>query len=133
MKNYLSKKTAGFYMTVIAAVFALIGLVFYAGYRGMQTTAVVLVLCAVGFEILLTALSAKLGNKRFLDLAASVCAILVAAGIMVSLPNQIDGFGFLVAGLYTFDDVKNGVFFLIPAAVSLILYIAASFMRLGKD
>lgn len=133
MNTFLKKKTVGFYLTVLATILTVIGLIFYLSYRSVQVGAIQLTVAAICVEVLLIVVSAVAGNKPILDLASSISAILLAAGVMVSLPSQIDGFGFLAAGLYTFDDIRNGVIYLVLAVVALLFYIVASFMNLGKE
>lgn len=133
MSTYLSKKTVGFYITVAAAILSIVGLVFYVGYRGAKTTASVLVAASIVVEVVLIVASKAVGNKPVLNLASTLSAVLLASGIMISLPSQIDGFGYLVAGLYSFDDMRNAIFFLIPGVIALVLYIIASFTDLGKE
>ena len=129
MNAFFSKKTVGFYLSIIAAVLALIGMVIY---QGMKQEATLLVIAAVVVEVILIVGSGVSGGHRIFDFFPSVSAILLTAGIMISLPSQIDGFGYLVSGLYTFDDMRGAILFLGFSLGALLLYLISSFMDMSK-
>ena len=133
MSTETKKMSPGVILMIVAAVLSIIGVVFYLGYNGMKASAVAFTIASAAVAIVLVIAKKVLGPKPFLNLAATASALLVAEGIVISLPNQIYGFGYLVAGLYTFDDIRNGVFFLIPAVIAMILYIAASFTNISES
>lgn len=133
MNTYFAKKTVGFYLTVIATVLAIVGLVFYQSYTGVKMEATWLVVAAIVVEVILIAASAGVGNKPIFDFAPSLSAILLACGMMVALPPMINGFGFLVSGLFTFDDMRGAIFYLGFGIAALLLYLIPSFMSVGKE
>ncbi len=132
MNTYFAKKTVGFYMTVLATVLAVVGLVFYQGYQGVRSNATMLVAAAIAVEVLLIVASGAAGNKPVFDFAPSLSAVLIVSGMMIALPSMIDGFGYLVSGLYTFDDMKGAIYFLGCGIAALVLYIVPSFMSMSK-
>ena len=129
MNAFFSKKTVGFYLSIIAAVLALIGMVLY---QGMKQEATLLVIAAVVVEVILIVGSGFSGGHRIFDFFPSASALLLTAGIMISLPSQIDGFGYLVSGLYTFDDMRGAILFLGFSLGALLLYLISSFMDMNK-
>ena len=129
MNAFFSKKTVGFYLSIIAAVLALIGMVLY---QGMKQEATLLVIAAVVVEVILIVSSGFSGGHRIFDFFPSASALLLTAGIMISLPSQIDGFGYLVSGLYTFDDMRGAILFLGFSLGALLLYLISSFMDMSK-
>ena len=129
MNAFFSKKTVGFYLSIIAAVLALIGMVLY---QGMKQEATLLVIAAVVVEVILIVGSGFSGGHRIFDFFPSASALLLTAGIMISLPSQIDGFGYLVSGLYTFDDMRGAILFLGFSLGALLLYLISSFMDMSK-
>lgn len=133
MKKYLANKTVGFYITVIATVLAVIGLINYSSARGAIRIVFVLVGAAIVVEVLLLVLSGVLGNRAALNLASSVCAVLMATALVKSFTTQLDSLGFVVSGLYTVDEVMAFLIFIGFAAASLLMYLIASFMNLGKQ
>lgn len=133
MNTYFAKKTVGFYFTVAATVLAVIGLVFYQGYAGVKAETTWLIVVAIAVEVLLIAVSGAMGNKPIFDFAPSLSAILLVGGVMVALPPMIDGFGYLVSGLFTFDDMRGAIFFLGFSIAALLFYLIPSFMSVGKE
>ena len=129
MNAFFSKKTVGFYLSIIAAVLALIGMVLY---QGMKQEATLLVIAAVVVEVILIVGSGFSGGHRIFDFFPSASALLLTAGIMINLPSQIDGFGYLVSGLYTFDDMRGAILFLGFSLGALLLYLISSFMDMNK-
>ena len=129
MNAFFSKKTVGFYLSIIAAVLALIGMVLY---QGMKQEATLLVIAAVVVEVILIVGSGFSGGHRIFDFFPSASALLLTAGIMINLPSQIDGFGYLVSGLYTFDDMRGAILFLGFSLGALLLYLISSFMDMSK-
>lgn len=132
MSTYFAKRTVGFYMTVLATVLAAISLVFYQSYQSVKSNAAMLVAAAIVVEVILVVASGMMGNRPILDFAPSLSALLLVAGMMVSLPPMIDGFGYLVSGLFTMDDMRGAVYFLGCGVAALILYIIPSFMSMSK-
>lgn len=133
MKQYWEKKTAAFYLTVAATVLTVLGLLFYLGSRGNVAIASALLAGSILAEVILVAGTAVLGDKPLFELTVPCSALLLTGGIMLSLPNQIDAFGFLASGLYTFAEMRNAIFYLVASVVALVLYIISSFMCLSKE
>ena len=133
MKAYLQKKTAGFYLTVLATILAIIGLINYASDARATSIVFTLVGIAIAVEVLLLVVSKVAGNKPIFDVAASACAILMAAALTISFSTQLDAIGYVVSGLYTSDMIMKFAYFVIFAAISMLLYLIASFTSLGKQ
>lgn len=133
MKEYLANKTIGFYITVVATVLAIVSLVLYASTTGALSLVYGLICAAIVVEVLLIVLSKVMGNKPMLNLASSVCAVLLGYAFVTSFNPQLDAIGYVVSGLYTFDQIRTFVIFAVFLAVTFLLYIVASFMDLGKQ
>ena len=133
MKDYLANKTVGFYISVVACVLALVALVLYVPTTGSLSLVIGLLVAAIVIEVALIAVSWVIGNKAFLNLASSVNAVLLAFAIVTSFNPQLDAIGYVVSGLYTFEQIQPFVNFVIVIAISFLLYLVASFMRLGKQ
>lgn len=133
MKDYLANKTVGFYISVVACVLALVALVLYLPTTGALALVIGLLVAAICVEVLLIVLSKVIGNKPVLNLASSINAVLLGFAIVTSFNPQLDPIGYVVSGLYTFDQIRGFVNFVIVAAIAFLLYIVASFMSLGKQ
>ena len=133
MKEYLANKTVGFYITVVATVLAIISLVLYTSTTSALGVVYGLICAAIVVEVLLIVLSKVMGNKPVLNLASSVCAVLLGYALVTSFNPQLDAIGYVVSGLYTFDQIRPFVIFAAFLAVTFLLYIIASFMDLGKQ
>lgn len=57
----------------------------------------------------------------------------MAAALVQSFSPQLDNLGMVVSGLYTFNQIMSFVIFVGFALVAWFLFIAASFMKLGKQ
>lgn len=133
MKDYLADKTVGFYISVVACVLALVALVLYLPTTGALALVIGLLVAAIVVEVLLIVLSKVIGNKPVLNLASSINAVLLGYAIVTSFNPQLDAIGYVVSGLYTFEQIQPFVNFVIVVAIAFLLYIVASFMNLGKQ
>lgn len=133
MKDYLANKTVGFYISVVACVLALVALVLYVPTAGALSLVIGLLIAAIVIEVALIAVSWVIGNKAFLNLASSINAVLLGYAIVTSFNPQLDAIGYVVSGLYTYDQISGFVNFVIVVAIAFLLYIVASFMNLGKQ
>lgn len=132
MKEYLAKKSVGFYLTVIAAAATVIGVINYISASGATESVMILTAAAVIVEILMMIGLAVLKNRFILNLFPAACAILMSAAVAFSFNTQVDGLGFLVSGMYSFDDMKNFLLFAGFGVLAAVLYIISSFMDMEK-
>lgn len=133
MKEYIAEKTVGFYISVVACVLALVALILYLSTAGALALVIGLLVAVIVVEVALIAVSWVIGNKAFLNLASSINAVLLGYAIVTSFNPQLDAIGYVVSGLYTFEQIQPFVNFVIVVAISFLLYIVASFMNLGKQ
>ena len=132
MKEYLAKKSVGFYFTVIAAAAAVIGVINYIPASGATESVMILTATAVIVEILMIIGLAVLKSRFILNLFPAACAILMSAAVAFSFNTQVDGLAFLISGLYSFDDMKNFLLFAGFGVLAAVLYIISSFMDMEK-
>lgn len=132
MKDYIPKKTVGFYLTVAATILVIVALVFYNGTSGTTPIVYNLIYGAIAVEVALIVGSLVLGNKPFFSLAALINSVLTAAALVQSFSPQLDNLGMVVSGLYTINQIMNFVIFVGFTLVAWLLFIAASFMKLGN-
>lgn len=132
MNEYLAKKTPGFYLTVAAAILSAASMIFYRSAESQASVVFQLISISVAVVILMILLTAAMGNKKILELASTICAVLLSAAVILSVIPQVDNLGYLVAGLYSFDDMKSFILYAALSITALICYIAASFMDQSK-
>ena len=117
----------------MATVLAIVGLVMYFSVSGQAAEVIPLFIAAIVVEVLLIVLSKVMGNHPVLNLASSINAVLLGFALVQSFNPQLDAIGYVVSGLYTYDQISGFVNFVIVAAIAFLLYIIASFMSLGKQ
>ena len=127
-----TNRTIGFYITVLAAIVAAAGLICYSSAQNKLPIVNVLTAAAVVVVAALIILSRVMGFKSWMNLAAMLGAFLMAGALVQSFTTQLDALGYLVAGLYTMDQVIGFLRYAVLAAVSLLLFIIASFTDLNK-
>ena len=132
MSNYFSKKTFGFYLSVIACVLALVSVILYGSAANQMSIVPPLIWAAIAMEILLIVCSAVIGNKNILNLSVVISAVLMGLALAHSFSSQLDALGYVYAGLYTMDQIMGFVRFVVVCAISYLLFIICSFMDLGK-
>lgn len=133
MKNYLSKKTFGFYLSVIACALALVSVILYGSAGNTMAIVPPLIWAAIGVEILLVVGSAVFGNRNILNLSVVISAVLMGVALAQSFNTQLDALGYAYAGLYTMDQVMPFIRFAAVCALSFLAFIACSFMDLGRE
>ena len=128
MKN----KTIGFYMTFVAAILSIAACVLYGSV--MYTLPVVYVFCAIAavLTVVVIVCSAKKPAKKVYEFLPVANAILMASAAVWGVNLMVNELGYVVAGLDSFDAILSFVIYEVVAVVSLILNIAASFMKQYK-
>lgn len=132
MKALFGNKRLGFYVSAVACVLTLIGLILYGSAANQLPIVRTLLIIVLAVEALAFILS--LGKFRpFLNLSMPICAVLMAAMLILSFSTQLDALGYAVAGLYTMDQVMPFIRFAAVAAVAFLLFIVSSFMQYGRQ
>ena len=130
--GYLKDKKASFYLMIIAAVLALVGLYFYRTASVVEDNVQIIVLVAVGLTVLMMLLAALKSRPAFLNLCATLIALVMAWGLIQSVNKQLDPLGWWISGLYTYEQVRGYIFFAVLLGAALLLNLAASFIDLHK-
>lgn len=128
MKN----KTIGFYLLIVAAVLSVVSVFFYIGAEVTSTPIIVMVVISAVLAVAAAALAAVKPGLKLLDLAATVCAVLLAWALVQSVSSQLDPLGWWVSGLYTLSQVLGFLVFAGLSVLAIILYLIASFTNLEK-
>ena len=127
------KKTAGMIMACIGTVLSLIALFLYLKASNTTSTVRYLNIAALCCGALFLALSIKFGKKTWLGWLVSAAAVLMMAAFGYSLVTEVEVLGYLISGLRTWNDVKFWAFFSGAAILSWLVFMIASFTRLGED
>lgn len=131
MSKLFANKGKGFLLSVLAAILALISLVPYASSAfGVTETFWAVAVVAV-VEVLLVLLGTR--STEVLNLAAPLNAVLVLVAMLVSVPSHLDPIGYVVSGLYLIDEIVGFIAFEVLAAISWLLFLAASFLGIVKE
>ena len=127
------KKGFGMILAVIGTILSLVALILYA--KAANTTPIVryLNIAALVCAVLFLALSAKLGEKSWWGLLVSAAAVLMMAAFGFSLVTEVEVLGYLISGLRTWADVQFWAFFSGAAVLSWLVFMIASFTRLGEN
>ena len=131
--NYLENKSIGFYISSLGAAAALISLFLYRSVSRAETSIVILLAAIVVLQAAGAILLAFVKNCSFTSLLIPINAVLAAAALTNSFFTQVDAIGYVVSGLYDFSTIQPFITAVIPMAVTLILYITASYSGLEKD
>lgn len=130
--SYLKGKKASFYLMIIAAVFALIGLLFYRQSTIVQPIVLTTVIIGAALTAVMAVLAALKSRPRILNLCATVIAVVFASALILSVNQQLDPLGLWISGLYSFDQVRGYIIFAVLLGIALILDVVASFIDLQE-
>ena len=128
MKN----KTIGFYLLIVAAVLSVVGVFFYSGAEVTSFPIIVMVVVSAVVAVAAAVLAAAKPGLKFLNLTATVCAVLLAWALVQSVTSQLDPLGWWVSGLYTLDQVMGFLVFAALSGAAILLYLVTSFVNLEK-
>ncbi len=131
--SYLKNKTAGFYLSWIAAILIFGSVISYqqAGRKENYISVlmvVILILQAIG-----SILMGWIKDCKWISLLLTVNAVLTAVALINSFFTQVDALGYVVSGLYGFETVRSFVTAAACMAVALVLYIISSYIGFEKS
>ncbi len=130
--SYLKGKKASFYLMIIAAVLALIGLPFYRQSTIVQPIVQTMVIIGAALTAVMAVLAALKSRPRILNLCPTVIAVVFASALILSVNQQLDPLGLWISGLYSFDQVRGYIIFAVLLGIALILDVVASFIDLQE-
>ena len=91
-----------------------------------------LIVCSILAEVAGIAINRFTGKAGVLMLIPTVNALLFSAAIILSIIPQVDSLGYLVSGLYSFEDMKAFILYAVFAILTWLGYLEASFMDMQK-
>ena len=116
MREHLANHTFGFYLSISAGILSVVSLLFYLGADNQGAAVLPLIVCSILAEVAGIAINRFTGKAGVLMLIPTVNALLFSAAIILSIIPQVDSLGYLVSGLYSFEDMK--AFILYMAGIS---------------
>ena len=124
------KKSVGFFIEIIAAIVGIVSVVLYGSSLVTTQSAYIFLIAAV-----VVALVGAFGAQKMpiCNWAAPVAAALAAAGIGWSVTVMADPIGYVISGLYSMDDIKSWITFVVVAGIAWLLYVIAGFAGMSKE
>ena len=125
------KISFGLIVELAAAVVGIVSVVMYGSSLVTTQNAYIFLIAAI-----VVAVVAAIGAQKMpkvCNWGAPIAAALCAAGIGYSITVMVDAIGYVISGLYSMDDIRTWVNFMIAAGVSLLLYIIAGFTGMAKE
>lgn len=133
MKEFLEKKSVGFYFTIVAAVLFIVGTVMYAGVMYTNASVFVMLALAIIWEVLIIVLSGKFGDKAFFNWTPVIGAVLAASAAVWGAELMINQIGYVVAGLDEMGTIMSFIYYEAVMTVTLLVCIICSFLKQTKD
>ncbi len=125
------KRTIGFYIEFAAAVVGLVSAVLYGSSMITTKNAYVFIIAAAVVAVISAFAAGK--TPKLFNWGAPVAAALMAAGIAYSITVMSDPIGYFISGLYTIDDLRTWITFMVVAGISWLLYMIAGFTGMVRE
>ncbi|MCF0134683.1 MAG: hypothetical protein HUJ72_12520 [Blautia sp.] len=122
-------KTAGFYMTIVAALLSVVGAILYGSVMYKLNMVYGFLIAA----IVLGVLAFLLGKTSVVNLIPVVNAVLMASAGVWAASLMVNQIGYVVAGLDGFNTIQSFVIFEVVAVLAMLLNIIASFLPMKKN
>lgn len=124
------KKAGGFYLTIAAAVLAVVGAVLYGSVMYKMKEVYILLAAAIVLGILAFVLT---GKTALANVIPVVNAALMASAAVWSANLMINQIGYVIAGLDGVNTIQGFIVFCVIAVIGMLLNIIASFMPMAKE
>ena len=124
------KKAGGFYLTLAAAVLALVGVILYGSVMYRMNAVYVLLAAAIILGALVFVLT---GKTVLANLLPVVNAVLMASAAVWSASLMVNQIGYVISGLDGIDTIMSFIVLCVLAVIAMLLYIVASFLPMEKD
>lgn len=125
----MMKKTPALILTAIAAVLAVLALIFYLTSGVTMAYVTTLSAGAIVACVLYLVLYPKLGDRQHLSLLISAAAVMAIGALGFSLIAEVETLGYLISGLRQWKDVQNWAYFAAASLIAWLLLLAASFLK----
>ena len=133
MKKTTGEKKAGFYLVIAGALLSLVSLLVYRTvlsrlgmvYGLSVIPAIVVVMVMAGVKIA--------GAKELINWAAPVNAVVTALTAIMSCSLMLDAFGYVVSGLYQFNQIRSYIIYAVIVVIAVILNVVAGFTGIVEE
>ena len=125
------KKSFGLFVELIAAIVGIVSIVMYGGSLVKTQNTYIFLIAAVVVAVIAAIGAQK--NPGVCNWGAPIAAALAAAGIGYSITVMSDAIGYVISGLYTMDEIRGWVNFMIAACIAWLLYMIAGFTGMAKE
>ncbi len=133
MKDFMAKKSAGFYFTIVATILFIVGTVMYTSVMYTNTVVFVMLALAIIWEVLVIVLSGKFGDKAFFNWTPVIGAVLAAAAAVWGAELMVNQIGYVIAGLDEMGTIMSFIYYEVAMVVTLLVCIICSFLKQTKD
>lgn len=133
MKDFMAKKSAGFYFTIVATILFIVGTVMYTSVMYTNTVVFVMLALAIIWEVLVIVLSGKFGDKAFFNWTPVIGAVLAAAAAVWGAELMVNQIGYVIAGLDEMGTIMSFIYYEAVMVVTLLVCIICSFLKQTKD
>lgn len=133
MKDFMAKKSAGFYFTIVATILFIVGTVMYTSVMYTNTVVFVMLALAIIWEVLVIVLSGKFGDKAFFNWTPVIGAVLAAAAAVWGAELMVNQIGYVIAGLDEMGTIMSFICYEVVMVVTLLVCIICSFLKQTKD
>lgn len=133
MKDFMAKKSAGFYFTIVATILFIVGTVMYTSVMYTNTVVFVMLALAIIWEVLVIVLSGKFGDKAFFNWTPVIGAVLAAAAAVWGAELMVNQIGYVVAGLDEMSTIMSFIYYEVVMVITLLVCIICSFLKQTKD
>ncbi|HIT89025.1 MAG TPA: hypothetical protein IAC41_01190 [Candidatus Merdenecus merdavium] len=142
--EFIKKQSAGFYLTALTVILAIVGLIFYMincntayfSNLGVNAAVVACIVIAVILELVFIIGSETLGAKIYLDILPIVSAVMLMVAFVIFISVRVNNIATILSferNAQTLADLSSaiiGMGFCFGAAVFSII---ASFFKIIKD
>ncbi len=132
MKFSIKDKGIGIYLGAAAFILSLVTVILYAtAYNSVSSS---LALLIVGMIVLIgTVVAVFFIKTHWLNLGFLVAAMLFGIALVTGLNVQLDGIGYVIAGLNPYSTISTYVSSAIIGIITLIVTVVASFFGVNKS
>lgn len=128
----MKKLSVGFYLSIVAAIFSIIGLFLYGGVMYRMTSVYVFLAAAVVVEVVLFILSNVKMKLPIFEVLPVVNSVLTAAAAVAAISLMVNQIGYVISGLDGMDTLYGLIYFEAAAIVAMFLNVVSAFLPMKK-
>ena len=124
-----TKKAMGYYLTIAAAVLAIVGALLYGSVMYKLT----LVYCFLAAAIVLGVVTAVFaGKNKLVNIIPIINGALMASAAVWSASLMVNQIGYVVSGLDGVETIQSFIIFCVICVLGMLLNIVASFLPMAE-